>query len=108
MLWTYDSSHLARNWHVPLHRGAIEFFARTTRVFLNGDGSIESQENTTVTFSQASANRMRVALAGKTVIEGEGYCLGDQCHYETTIAPGHRLEFTFDITRTGLIGWVRR
>jgi DNA-binding CsgD family transcriptional regulator/pimeloyl-ACP methyl ester carboxylesterase len=28
MLWAYHVSHLALNWNVPLHRGAIEFFAR--------------------------------------------------------------------------------
>jgi feruloyl esterase len=76
-----------------------------TRVFLKSDGSIESEENTTVTFSRTSGNRIHVALAvGKTVIEGEGYCLGDQCHYEATIAPGHRLEFAFYVTPVGLIG----
>lgn len=32
MLWAYHVSHLALNWKVPLHRGAIEFFARYFRV----------------------------------------------------------------------------
>jgi DNA-binding CsgD family transcriptional regulator/pimeloyl-ACP methyl ester carboxylesterase len=32
MLWAYHVSHLALNWNVPLHRGAIEFFARYFRV----------------------------------------------------------------------------
>lgn len=32
MLWAYHASHLALNWNVPLHRGAIEFFARYFRV----------------------------------------------------------------------------
>jgi pimeloyl-ACP methyl ester carboxylesterase len=27
-LWAYHTSHLALNWRVPLHRGAMEFFAR--------------------------------------------------------------------------------
>ena len=83
--------------------GAITHVVK--RVFLKSDGSIESEENTTVTFSRASGNRIHVSLtASKTVIEGAGYCLGDQCHYEATIAPGHRLEFTFHLTPAGLIG----
>src|SRR5437588_3123629 len=32
MLFPYHVSHLALNWNVPLHRGAIEFFARYFRV----------------------------------------------------------------------------
>jgi DNA-binding CsgD family transcriptional regulator/pimeloyl-ACP methyl ester carboxylesterase len=32
MLWAYHVGHLALNWNVPLHRGAIEFFARYFRV----------------------------------------------------------------------------
>jgi DNA-binding CsgD family transcriptional regulator/pimeloyl-ACP methyl ester carboxylesterase len=32
ILWPYHASHLALNWKVPLHRGAIEFFARYFRV----------------------------------------------------------------------------
>src|SRR5688500_9621737 len=32
MLWAYHVSHLALNWNVPLHRGAIEFFARYFQV----------------------------------------------------------------------------
>jgi DNA-binding CsgD family transcriptional regulator/pimeloyl-ACP methyl ester carboxylesterase len=32
ILWAYHASHLALNWKVPLHRGAIEFFARYFRV----------------------------------------------------------------------------
>jgi pimeloyl-ACP methyl ester carboxylesterase len=32
LLWAYHVSHLALNWNVPLHRGAIEFFARYFRV----------------------------------------------------------------------------
>src|SRR2546428_719284 len=28
MLFPYHVNHLALNWQVPLHRGAIEFFAR--------------------------------------------------------------------------------
>jgi DNA-binding CsgD family transcriptional regulator/pimeloyl-ACP methyl ester carboxylesterase len=32
MLWAYHASHLALNWQVPLHRGAIEFLSRYFRV----------------------------------------------------------------------------
>lgn len=32
MLWPYHMNHLALNWNVPLHRGAIEFFARYFKV----------------------------------------------------------------------------
>lgn len=32
MLWAYHVSHLALNWKVPLHRGAMEFFARYFQV----------------------------------------------------------------------------
>jgi hypothetical protein len=84
--------------------GAITHVVK--RVFLKSDGSIESEENTTLTFSRTSGNRIQVALAaaGKTVAEGTGYWFDDYCHYEATIAPGHRLEFTFHVTPAGLIG----
>jgi hypothetical protein len=84
--------------------GAITHVVK--RVFLKSDGSVESEENTILTFSRTSGNRIHVALAaaGKTVAEGTGYCLGDHCHYEATIAPGHRLEFTFHISASGLVG----
>ena len=32
MLWPYYMNHLALNWNVPLHRGALEYFARYFRV----------------------------------------------------------------------------
>jgi hypothetical protein len=87
----------------PQASGAITHVVK--RVFLKSDGSIESEENTTLTVSRTSGNRIHVALAaGATVAEGTGYCLGDHCHYEATIAPGHRLEFTFHVTASGLMG----
>jgi pimeloyl-ACP methyl ester carboxylesterase len=43
-LWAYHTSHLALNWRVPLHRGALEFFARyftVVNVDLRGAGLSE-------------------------------------------------------------------
>jgi len=65
------------------------------RVFLNADGSTLYVEETTVTFTPASRNRLTVVVSGpKGSVTGAGYCFGNRCHYEADVAPGTRLEFS--------------
>jgi len=68
------------------------------REFLKPDGSTLYVEETTVAFTPADRNSVRVVITGpKGSVEGTGYCFGDQCHYEADIAPQSRLEFTFTV-----------
>jgi feruloyl esterase len=69
------------------------------RVFLKPDGAPLFEEATTITFTPTTGNRVRVAIeSDKGLIEGLGYCLGDQCHYEAELSSGEELEFTFSVT----------
>jgi feruloyl esterase len=68
------------------------------RLFLKPDGSPASEEYTTVLFTPTTRNRMRVSLASANgTVEGLGYCLGDQCHYQAMISSGEQMEVTFTV-----------
>ncbi|HET9386587.1 MAG TPA: hypothetical protein VFO67_15730 [Gemmatimonadales bacterium] len=66
------------------------------RLFMKPDGSPPYEETTTVIVTPTTRNRIRVSIASeKGTVEGVGYCLGDQCHYEAMISSDEQLEFTF-------------
>ncbi len=69
-----------------------------TRVFLNGDGAALYEENSRVEFTPSSDAFFEVAIRfeGKEH-RGNGYCFGNRCHYEVTLAGGARLEATYTL-----------
>ena len=76
--------------------GAIVHTVR--REFFKPDGASLFVEETTVTFTPADRNGMKVVISGpKGSVGGAGYVFGSQCHYEADVAPGTRLEFTFTV-----------
>lgn len=56
------------------------------------------EERSTVTFVPGERNAFRIRIEGaRGVVQGLGYCFGDQCHYEAEAAEGVHLEFTFTV-----------
>lgn len=76
--------------------GAVQHAVR--REFLSDAGATLYVEETTVLFTPGERQRLRVVITGpRGSVEGDGYVFGNQCHYESDVAPGTRLEFTFTV-----------
>jgi DNA-binding CsgD family transcriptional regulator/pimeloyl-ACP methyl ester carboxylesterase len=85
MLWAYHVSHLALNWNVPLHRGAIEFFARYFRVVnldFRGTGLSERRIDSLSldTFAEDLQAVMRVLGLDRVALVAIGPMMVVACH----------------------------
>ena len=75
------------------------------RVFLNPDGSTLYEERSTVTFSPALRNGLRVTIrSAQGEVPGSGYWFDEQFHYEADVGPDNHFEWTFTVGTTRIEG----
>jgi len=89
MLWAYHVNHLALNWRVPLHRGAIEFFARYfTVVNLDFRGAGLSERRigplSLDTFAEDLDAVLRALDLDRVALVGIGPMMAVACHIAAT------------------------
>lgn len=67
-----------------------------TRFFLDADGAVLHQENSSVQFIPSADPFFEVAIQYEGAEDrGNGYCFGNRCHYEVALIGGAYIEATY-------------